>query len=133
MAFLRHLFSAISSFIKSKFKRKKKKGWGTHTLPPIIVPPSEWPAGFEFLPPEPESVDRGTQTWSPLPPQSPSPELPAGFELKPAGREKVPWEEVPGLKNTEEYVELMSNRWDYKFKRSGIILSLLIWWGLQHC
>ena len=133
MAFLRHLFSAISSFIKSKFKRKKKKGWRTHTLTPIHVPPSEWPAGFEYLPPEPDTVDRGTQTWPLTPPQNPTPELPAGFELKPAGPEKVPWVELPELENTDEYEELTSNRWNYYLKRFSIISSVLIWWGLQHC
>jgi len=133
MAFLRHLFSAISSFIKSKFKKKKKNGWGTHTLSPILVPPSEWPEGFEFLPREPDSVDRGTQTQTFSPPRNPSPELPAGFELKPAGREKVPWEELPELQNTDEYEELTTNRWDYKLKRSSIIPPLLVWWRSQHC
>ncbi|PUU81863.1 hypothetical protein B9Z19DRAFT_1121639 [Tuber borchii] len=130
MAFLRFLFSAISSFIKSKFKSKKKKGWG-FTRTPIIVPPSEWPEGFEFLNVDmgtqteqgfefldPDSVDMGTQTEPFPPPQNPSPELPAGFELKPAGPEKVPWVELPDLQKTDEYEELTSNRWNYNRKRS---------------
>lgn len=73
----------------------------------------------------PHGVESGGLMDRPVPAILPAPltpsllPVPTGFELKSPGPENVPWEKVPTLKKSNEYLELTENPWAYKDKRSS--------------
>jgi len=106
---LREVINLLLSTIRSLTKSKSSSGPTSSTSEKEIdsIDSNDW--GIFALPPPAY----------PSPPPEPSP----GFELKPAGPEKEPWLGIPSLQNSDDYEELVSNRWNYNRKRSSIIFS----------